>query len=176
MKVDFFLRFHTKVNQILYISGNHSLLGEYDMEQALQMNYYNNDFWQASIEIDEKKTPQLRYKYLLKNVGGEWIPENENTRIIQNPKSAARDITLVDTWNHAGDYENAFYTAPFNEIFLNRKETKPRYPKNYNFQFRVKAPLLQKDETVCISGGSDALGNWVPENIQLLQPLGNWFE
>ena len=176
MKVDFFLRFHTKVNQILYISGNHSLLGEYDMDQALQMNYYNNDFWQASIEIDEKKTPQLRYKYILKNVGGEWIPENENTRIIQNPKSAARDITLIDTWNHAGDYENAFYTAPFREIFLNRKETKPRYPKNYNFQFRVKAPLLQKDETVCISGGSEALGNWSTENIQLLQPVGNWFE
>ena len=176
MKVDFFLRFHTKVNQILYISGNHSLLGEYDMDQALQMNYYNNDYWQASIEIDEKKTPQLRYKYILKNVGGEWIPENENTRIIQNPKSAARDITLIDTWNHAGDYENAFYTAPFREIFLNRKETKPRYPKNYNFQFRVKAPLLQKDETVCISGGSEALGNWSTENIQLLQPVGNWFE
>lgn len=176
MKVDFFIRFHTKVNQILYISGNHALLGDYDTDQALQMNYYNNDFWQASIEIDEKKEPLLRYKYLLKNVGGEWIPENENTRIIQHAKSPARDITLIDTWNNAGDFENAFYTAPFKEIFLYRKVAKPRNPKNFNYQFRVKAPLLQKDETVCISGGSEPLGNWSLDNVQLLQPHGNWFE
>ena len=80
MRIDFFLRFHTKVNQVLYITGNHSLLGEYNIENALQMNYYNNDFWHVSIEVDEKKSPALRYKYMLKNDTGEWIPESENTR------------------------------------------------------------------------------------------------
>src|SRR5690606_7142232 len=111
MRVDFYLRFHTKINQILYITGNHDLLGDYEVENALQLEYFNNDFWRVTIEVDEKKTPVLRYKYLLKNGEDEWIPESENTRIIHFPKSST-GITLVDTWNHAGDYENVFYTAP----------------------------------------------------------------
>ena len=44
----------TKFGQILFVSGNNSLLGNDDLTQAFPLKYFNEDFWQGKVEIAEK--------------------------------------------------------------------------------------------------------------------------
>ena len=53
MKIDFYLRFHTKFGESLSISGNLGVLGNNETGQALLMNFLNEDYWHVSIELDE---------------------------------------------------------------------------------------------------------------------------
>jgi len=55
MKVQFYLRFHTKFGQSLLISGNTEELGNDDLSTALLMTYLNDEFWVATIELKQKK-------------------------------------------------------------------------------------------------------------------------
>ena len=113
MKVQFFLRFHTEYGQSLLISGNTEELGNDDMSNALLMTYLNDEFWVATIELKQKRIGQLRYKYLLKTNDGDIIPEFGNDRTARTGKNGISELQFIDTWNHAGEFENAFFTTPF---------------------------------------------------------------
>jgi 4-alpha-glucanotransferase len=82
------------------------------------MTYLNDEFWVATIELKPKKLGQLRYKYLLKTSDGEYIPEFGNDRTASLGKNGINELLFIDTWNHAGEFENAFFTAPFQKTLL----------------------------------------------------------
>lgn len=183
MKFQFYLRFHTHYGQSLWISGNTDELGNEDPERALPMEYLNEEFWTTSVEIKRKDIAgQVRYKYMLKDESGEWVREWGYDRFAVLERKEIQEIQLVDTWNHAGEYENAFFTAPFHRVLL-------RYPaartgkardKSPTHIFRVKAPLLRKQEAVCILGSGRRLGDWDTENPVLLrkengEAPGDWW-
>ena len=177
MKVQFYLRFHTDFGQTLLISGNTDELGNDDFSRALLMTYLNEQFWTATIEIKQKKLNRLQYKYILKTKEGEIIPEFGNDRSADIGKSDINELQFVDTWNHAGEYENAFFTAPFRDTLLSKNvtEAKVKPPKNATHIFKVKAPLLEKNEVLCISGGAHVLNNWSTEESLLMTKEGNWW-
>jgi 4-alpha-glucanotransferase len=177
MKVQFHLRFHTKFGQSLFISGNVEELGNDDFSKALPMAYLNDEFWTATLEIKHKKLSRLKYKYILKNSDGEIIVEAGNDRSVNFEKDGFREADMVDTWNHAGEYENAFFTAPFQKIFLNYKIPKLKfYSEKFSTHiFKVKAPLLQKNETVCLLGAGKNLNEWKTEKPILMSKEGNWW-
>ncbi len=52
MKLHFYVRFHTDFGQTLSVLGNIPALGQDKPADALLMNYFNNDYWQLSIDID----------------------------------------------------------------------------------------------------------------------------
>ena len=107
-----------------------------------------------------KKT-SFHYQYQFQNEKGESIKEAEKDRIIYPEKLATEHLILVDTWNDARFYENAFYTAPFNEVFTKkRKRLKINKIETYTHSFKVKAPLLKDEECVCIVGAGEELKNW----------------
>jgi len=56
----------------------------------------------------------------------------------------------------------------------NETKLKPKPPKSFTHIFKVKAPLLQKNEVVCICGAGHALGDWNVEQRVLLSKDGNW--
>src|SRR5437773_3428628 len=118
MKVQFYLRFLTEFGQSLLISGNPEELGNDDLSKALLMTYLNDQFWEASIEIKPKKLHRLQYKYILRTKDGEIIPEFGNDRAADPDKNSINELLFIDTWNHAGEYENAFYSAPFQKTLL----------------------------------------------------------
>lgn len=112
MKFQFYLRFHTRFGQRLWISGNIDELGNDDPNQALPMNYLNEEFWSATVNFKKKGSPKkISYKYFLRNEDGEITWEWGNDREIEGLKNEISEIQLVDTWNHAGEYENVF-SAP----------------------------------------------------------------
>jgi 4-alpha-glucanotransferase len=174
-RIQFYLRFSTGYGESLYICGNHSLLGNDNAATALPMQYLNNDFWTVSVELEENDT-ELRYNYLLHTNTGEQVIEWGDDRILQLSEIKADEYTVYDTWNHAGEFENAFFTQPFQQVLLKRDApAKLKTYRNATHVFRVKAPLLKVDEVLCISGSNNALGNWEASKAVALQPDGNWW-
>lgn len=177
MKLQFTLRFHTTFGESLWICGNHAALGNDDPGKALLMDYLDSESWQISIDAKEWSKDGLRYKYYLKSKEGEWIGEWGDDRMISRLPRQMNSVHLIDIWNHAGEYENAFFTAPFQNVLLkdNYPKTKPKAPRKYTHLFKVKAPLLQKNEVVCVLGNSEALGNWAEEKPLQLCKEGDWW-
>ena len=177
MKVQFYLRFHTEYGQSLLISGDTEELGNDELSNALLMTYLNDDMWAATIEVKQKKLGQLRYKYLLKTSDGEVIPEFGNDRIASVGKNGISELQFIDTWNHAGEFENAFFTAPFQKTLLEKATSggKDKDSKRITHIFKVKAPLLQKNEVLCLTGTANALNNWSTGKPLLMNQEGHWW-
>jgi 4-alpha-glucanotransferase len=177
MRIDFYVRFFTHFGQAIFLKGNIDNLGKFETE-GLPLSYFNRDFWHASIDIDAENLKEIRYKYALKNVDGTFVDEGGDDRVIDLSKISGNLIETIDTWNFAGEFENAFYTIPFRETLLPSHPiaAKARTPKKFSHIFRIKAPLLQKHEAVCISGSGSALGDWDQSKVTVFKMHGNWWE
>jgi 4-alpha-glucanotransferase len=173
MKIDFYLRFTTQFGQALSVIGNIPALGNGEISKALPLSFLNDEFWHASIEIDPTESDTLEYRYIF-NEKEEHKKEAEKHRTI-DLKKINYDLVLIDTWNDESFIENAFYTAPFTEVFFrDSKKLKIRKQESFTHQFKVKAPILDSHEVLCIAGSSETLQNWDTERPLLLQKKGQW--
>jgi 4-alpha-glucanotransferase len=176
MKIQFYLRFFTQYGQSLFVSGNCGALGNNDPAAALPMQYLTDEFWTVSIELGKDFENELQYNYILRDEKGDDVVEWGNDRVVDVMKMNIDELTIIDTWNHAGEFENAFYTQPFTDVLLPKhKEAKARTLKTVTHIFRVKAPLLKEDEVLCISGSNDSLTKWSTTEPILMQPEDNWW-
>ena len=177
MKIQFYLRFHTKAGQSLWVSGNAGILGDLDLAKAFPLTYLNEDFWHGSVDWESSVLPEFQYAYVLKTAEGTLVTEWGNDRRIQLPDEGIEEILLVDTWNHAGEFENSFFTAPFQETLLKRHRSGSRQKnvKTFTHLFKVKAPLLRKEEIVCLLGSSPSLGEWDTAAALPMGKEGNWW-
>jgi len=176
MKIDFYLRFRTKFGESLAITGNLMSLGNNDANRSLPMQFLNEEFWHASIEVEPSELSRLHYQYIFTTANGDVIKEGEKFRQLELDVINQKQVVFIDTWNHAGTIENAFYTAPFKEVFFAQKQNnKPRKPKVTTHLFKVKAPLLQPNEVVCLIGNTDILQNWQTTTPILLERVGDWW-
>ena len=179
MKLQFYLRFQTRYGQSLWVSGDADELGNDDPAQALPLEYLNEESWSGQVEIKKKELQKsISYRYILKNEDGELIYDWGRDRVIEFPGKSFQEILLIDTWNHAGEYENAFYSDAFNNVLLKHRHAKSKTTadKNFTHVFCVKAPLLEKHEVVCMSGSGERLGNWSKETPVLLGKKGDWWK
>ena len=175
MKIHFYLRFHTVYGQSLFISGNCKELGDFARESVVAMQYLNDDYWSVTVDIDTTTTPYIQYYYLLQTTDGE-VAEWGNDRMLDLKKYPADEVTFIDTWNHAGEYENVFYTQPFTEVLLPYREYEPvKFTKQTTHLFKVKAPLLKSNQVLCLVGSNDILGNWGKQSPVLMTLEGNWW-
>ena len=178
MKLHFYLRFHTHLGQSLWICGDTEELGNNDPQKALPLEYLNVEYWSGFIELKKKDLrDNIFYRYILKNKDGELIYEWEQERHLVVPSKTINEIHLVDTWNHAGEYENSFYSDAFDKVLLKSEQSKGKITtdKNVTHVFNVKAPLLKKHEVICITGQGERLNNWSQEKPVLLGRKGHWW-
>lgn len=179
MKLQFYLRYHTTFGQSLWITGNIEELGNNDPARAIPLDYLNEEFWHCGLEIKRKGIHKagVCYKYILKNENGELLFEWGTDRLINIFSKEQQEVQLVDVWNHAGEYENAFFSAAFNNVLLKPQQTNAKITidKHFTHLFRVKAPLLKKNEVVCIAGSGARLGDWESEKPVLLGKDGDWW-
>ena len=178
MKFQFYLRFHTRFGQTLCITGNTDELGNNDPAKAFPLEYLNEEFWSGTIGVKKKELQKfISYKYILKNEEGELLYEWGNDRQIEISGKDLQEIQLLDTWNHAGEYENAFYSDAFNKVLLKPNHTKNKAvsDKNFTHIFKVKAPLLKKHEVICLVGNGERLGEWSESKPVLLSRAGDWW-
>jgi 4-alpha-glucanotransferase len=176
-KIHFYLRFHTKYGQSLHISGNIEAFGNHDISKAFPLQYLSDEFWHGTLEMDTPTPAPIQYNYLLRSEDGEVIEEWGNDRVIDISREGIDEFQVIDTWNHSGEYENAFYTAPFRQVLLKEHGSlgKPKYAKKFSHIFKVKAPLLKKNEALCITGSAKVLGEWNTDEVVLLTEENNWW-
>ena len=178
MKLHFYIRFHTEYGQSLWITGNTEELGNNDPSKALPLEYLSNEFWSASIQIKKKKfSKSISYQYLLKREDGEFLYEGEKGRQLEMPKKDIEELQLVDTWNHPGEYENTFYSDAFTKVLLIQvhPKNKAASDKNFTHIFKVKAPLLNKNEVICLLGSGERFKNWSESKPVLLCCEADWW-
>jgi 4-alpha-glucanotransferase len=176
MTIHFYLRYHTQFGQELFISGNNPFLGDNDPSNAIKLSWLNEDFWNVSLQLPKDFDDTIFYKYILKDKSGLEIFDGEDDRFIDVSVFKKESITVIDTWNAAGNIGNVFFTRAFSKTLL-APLTKIKYNRNRKntHEFRVKAPLLQPGETVCLCGSTKSLKNWNCEDPVLLSPKDNWF-
>ncbi|RYZ27913.1 MAG: 4-alpha-glucanotransferase, partial [Chitinophagaceae bacterium] len=175
MKIEFYLRYRTRYGQSLFVTGNLSALGNYETTNAFPLRFLNDELWYGSIDVEATEVNALHYHYIFLNEHGEYIKEGEKHRTIDFKKQNG-DLVLVDSWNDESFYENAFYTAPFKGVFRKEgKKTKPKKEEAYSHVFKVKAPLLQANEAVCLLGNTEELGAWNIAEPILLTQKGDWW-
>lgn len=176
-KLVFQLRFHTEYGESLFISANHKLFGNGEVSNALPMQYLNEELWVVSVDIHSLSIPPggIQYNYILKHEDGICVYDWGEDKKIMPGFFKFEEVLIADSWNHAGYFDNAFYTEPFQNVLLknNFTETKIKLPKNYTHIFKVKAPLLKKGETVCLLGSAKELHKWNEEKPIILSRSGD---
>jgi 4-alpha-glucanotransferase len=180
MKVHFFLRFQTRIGQELRISGNLPALGNDLSGPGVPMQYHSDQFWHFELDCDtnDKSLPAtISYHYMLAETGAESIREWGEDRAISWKELKGDELQLMDTWNHAGEFQNVFYSAPFRKVLLPQQALPARKsaPKNTSHIFKVKHPLLGPDEKLCISGSCETFGAWDAEKSLAMHPEGDWW-
>ena len=176
MFIHFYIRYHTNPGQSLFISGNNDMLGNNDAAKAVDLSYFDNDHWHVKIEFPQGFDDTVLYKYFLKDIDGSEIYDGEENRSIDISVINKDAITVYDTWNAAGDVGNVFFTRAFNKVLLNAvTKIKIAAPQKRTHIFRVKAPLLQPGEIICLCGSTENLKNWSVSEPLLLKPENDWF-
>ncbi|WP_332735226.1 4-alpha-glucanotransferase [Flavihumibacter sp.] len=175
MKIHFFLRYSTRIGQHLQIISNFSSSSS-ETGNTISMNYLNEEFWHATVVVDGSANREIRYQYQLVAEDGKIVTEWGNDKVISLHDLKADELQVVDTWNYAGEFENAFYTAPFQQTLLEKHDHKKiKSPKHFTHIFKVKAPLLNKHEVICIVGSIPALGEWDEIKPLQMHTEGNWW-
>ena len=174
LKLSFHLKYKTHFGQVIYLYGNHPALGDNQIDQAVPMVYLNDDYWVLHIEIDDYATDKIEYHYFILNEDGTKVFDAGNSQSISLSQIKNKEIVLIDSWNFTGYKENAFYTAPFENVLLSKsiKETAATaFEKSTTHVFRVKAPLLDADQTICIIGESAVIGAWDSKKAKALNKI-----
>ena len=180
IKIHFYIRFNTRFGESLQLLGNIPQLGNLVEDSAVTMNYLNEEYWSYVLELSTPAADLpavIQYKYLFKDKMGRVTEEWSDGKVIALQKISAQEIHLQDTWNFAGQYENVFFTSPFQEVLLPTAPSpvKPASYRGNTHVFKVKAPLLQKDEVICLLGGAEVLGQWDTTCAVWMSRENNWW-
>lgn len=162
-KIIFQIRFYTRFGQSLSVIGNHHLLGNNNVEKAFPLQYLDDDHWYGILEVPEGEvidTP-IMYNYLFTDVDGTTIRDWGNDRVIDATNNV-QELMQIDSWNDPSFIENNFFTEPFKNVILKENYTPVAVekPATYTHVFKVKAPLLQKGQVVCLLGAGEGLKEW----------------
>jgi len=172
LQITFQLKFHTQFGQNLYITGNHEIFGSDDIDKALPLQYYNDELWTLILNWNDTEIPDanITYNYILRNADGTISYDWGRDKKINPSLFRTAKVLIKDSWNHAGYFENAFYTEPFQHVLLkgNRTEVKTVTPKPVTHIIKVKTPLLAKGQTLCICGSGTTLNEWATEKPLLM--------
>lgn len=180
IKIHFFIRYNTHFGESLLLSGNIPQLGDENPAMAITMNYLNETYWSYDLELDSfsSELPEtIHYYYLFKDKKGRITEEWRDGKMIELSKITAEDIYVIDAWNFAGQFENTYFTAPFQETLLRaaKSEEKPLPYRGHTHILKVKAPLLQKNETLGLLGSGAILGEWDIHNPVWMKKEDNWW-
>ncbi len=164
VKVTFRVRYHTNFGQALFLTGNHPSLGKGNFRDAIPLQYLNEEFWQTTVDlpVTASSNAAITYNYFVRESNGALTHDWGTDKII-HPAAFMRDeVLIVDSWNYAGFYENAFYTKPFKKVLLPARHitVHAAVPPTVTHLFKVKAPLLTAEQTLCLVGEGHFLRNW----------------
>lgn len=158
IKVTFQLKYTTRFGQRLALRVKADSVSEEDLLQDYPLQYFNNDYWFASIDFPAE--PRFNYKYILIREDGSAIAEAGNGRVVDPSLLGVEEVLLSDLWNVRSTHENNLYST--SEVYARAS------PEKYTHIFKARAQALPQDYAIFITGSSAALGMWTEENIMPL--------
>lgn len=176
MKLHFFLNYYTGYGESLWMCCDDLFAAKEGAGKLVPLQYVNGNQWSLLVDDDNVKHQKNHYRYYFKGKDGALTGEAKNDRVLYINENSPADIYIFDEWNYAGDFNNAFYTAPFKNVLL-AKQTLAGENKTAEVThvFNVKAPLLNEDEAVCILGNVEPLRHWDTANPLLLEKRENFW-
>lgn len=163
MKIDLYLKFVTVPGQKINLISEDARIVNLLKGIPYPMNYHDREFWKTSFTVEpdsSKNLNSLKYSFQFTDEANS-LTEDWGTNRNLFVHELCDQLTIIDSWTDMGLIENAYYTAPFLKVFQNSHkvyELTPIHPGK--IRFVVKAPLLQKDEEVCLVGENKKLGSW----------------
>ena len=163
MILRFKISYFTHWGQRLFVVGNVPELGNDDTAKAVPLNFEPSETWELEVAVKASAKKELHYRYFLRDENTQtetWEWGDGHTVVLDAAKCDV--VTCIDAWNSPSILDNTFMTAPFREVLLknNYPTVKVKATKKVTHIFSVKAPLLTKNEAVCIVGNCAALGGW----------------
>ncbi len=173
MVIQFNLEFSSQFGQLVFITGNIPTSYDNQSDHLHPLSYVDENNWQCEIEIGDN-IKEIIYQYIIKNPDGTFIYDADKDKSINAGKNGP--FITYDIWNDASQIENVFFTKPFTQIFSQPQKKTPyfREPKNLTHFFKIKAPLLQPNECVCITGSGKFFKEWNVKKLIPLQQNNNW--
>lgn len=150
MRITFFIEYHTRWGQQLLLSGDAESLGSNREEHALPMQYVDDGWWTATVDIDPNRT--FTYRYLLREDGvisrKEWGGEH-----CFRPTLGISDYQVYDEWRDIAQ-DRAFLSSAVQQCGLLRRENQAREVDEdvAGVRFEVTAPALLPHETLAVVG------------------------
>src|SRR6266481_6393701 len=122
MRLTFKVRYHTNFGQSLLLTGDHELFGNGNIAKAIPLHYVGEQFWEATIVIPNTAVSDgaITYNYGLRNADGSLTYDWGKDKTISPTAFEKEELFVIDSWNHSGAFENAFYTEPFKNVLLKR--------------------------------------------------------
>lgn len=179
MKIHFKIHYNTVWGQRLLLTGNIPALGNGDYNKALSLGYSHTGNWTGTVEIDVEQFDSVRYQYLIYDENlSRFIPEWGEMRTLNPSLSEANNILCADEWNEVSAIENTLSSAPFKAVLLRDEHLSDELtvPAVFTHYFRVKAPLLPKNQVLCIIGNCRALGSWSVKKPLLMKKAGEYWQ
>src|SRR5690606_18875236 len=145
MRLIFYLKYQTKFGEQLSLKLNTGQQGNFE---EIEMIYLNENYWKAVLDITLTADYEtISYHYIFKGTDGMCTEEYPQPRTLHLQMLNKPVVKLYDTWNFAGTVANTFCTTPFTDILLPDFETHaPQFKKENTHIFKVKAPLLEKNQ------------------------------
>jgi 4-alpha-glucanotransferase len=182
MWVHFFIRFHTRPGQSLWLTGDTEALGSGGMNTKLPMRYHNDEMWELAVDIPDGEWSDkeaIVYSYVLEDADGSSIEEwGRDRRLLKSDVGNKGRLEVLDTWNHAGSYENVFFNSAFSKVLLpaRKKDRRKDSSSRFTHVFRVKAPLLSPEQEICLTGSAAPLGGWQRSEAVPMRRRNGWWE
>lgn len=174
MRFHFFIRCSTAWGEQIFISIRKP--GGHTVEHLMQ--YYDDHAWHLELELENGTlSEKYTYNYLKKDSEGISHYDGEKQHDIPEYPSGREQVTIIDEWTDAGSPVHVFFTRPFPVLSPVEKNDPEhtREPNGYSHCFRVKAPQLNRYETVCIAGNVEKLRNWDTVRPLLMKPRNGWY-
>lgn len=169
LKIHFYLRVNTQVGQTFSLELNTKNCIH---EERYTMQYLNNKSWFIEVEVNTENLKYITYNYILYFNGNQ---QKSNRKELKIPLDKIL-IKVFDMW-HNTDSRQVFYTKPFQYLFsINQKrQNSSKEINDYTHILKVKCPLLNYNERVCLLGSTDELKNWNTQNVLILDNEGEWY-
>lgn len=173
MLVRFYIKYATAYGddmQLVFSDKN-------DKQQRIQMNYLNNEYWEAVIDSTTLDLPEkMHYSYVRRHYTHD-VEYLKNEMFIGIKKAKGEIIEVLDEWVKDETYNSLFKTRPFKKLLAGDKnrEIKKKDPKGSTHTFKVKGTLLPGHLAYCIIGNAKKLGEWNEERPLVLHPGDNYW-
>ncbi|MDR1369910.1 MAG: 4-alpha-glucanotransferase [Dysgonamonadaceae bacterium] len=159
MKISFNINFHTVWGQVLHVIGSIPELGSWNVSVAQPMQYAGEGNWNLEIELPDEEI-SFEYRYFMssneKLIFEEWQKNHHFSGC-----GVESSYFLHDYWQNRPQNQ-AYYSSAFIKSFFappcNKFERVIK--SNKKIIIKVLAPHIGRNQSLCISGNQEELGNW----------------